>query len=139
MQASSSSNHNSDTRPSHVRICALIVGYLVALFGALSMSSVPVYISVVLVAAGGLAAALASRPTPTMTNWRSWLVVVAGWAVILGVLLLFGEERVRHWKPHPGGYIVGWFVCFQAFRHLRHALSHHKGGTEPRVEANGIA
>ncbi len=131
MQTTTSSPQNLGSRPSGLRISILVVGYLVALFGALSIFSVQLYISFLLLIAGGVVATLALRPTPAMTP-RSWLVLLAGCVVILVVLYLFGEERVRQWRPHPAGYTPTWFVCFNAFRQIRRVVSHEES---PAIKA----
>ena len=113
-----SPHHKAGDKPSPLRTCILVIGYLVAISAALSVFSVPLYVSFLLLVAGAVIGTLAYGAAPAMT-WRSWLVLILGCAVILGVLNLFGQERVHHWRPHPAGYIVAWFVCFHAFRHVR--------------------
>ena len=126
------SHDRAGDKPSPVRTCILVIGYLVAISAALSLFSVPLYVSFLLLVTGAVIGTLAYRATPAMT-WRSWLVLILGCVVILGVLNLFGQERVRYWKPHPAGYIVAWFVCFQAFRHVRFLLSQHDTVTNSGV------
>jgi len=112
--------------PSASRVSVIIVGYLIALVGALSVFSVPLSVSLLTLVAGWGMTALASRrdyAAPRFT-WRTGLVWVAGSAVILGVLWLIGEDRVRHWTPHPAGYQVVWLICLALFRHLRQIFHH---------------
>ena len=107
--------------PSTPRLCVIILGYLITIAGAFSMFSVPLLATLLIIAAGGLMIDLVSRrdyPAPRHT-WRSMLVWIAGSAVIMGVLWLIGEDRVRHWTPHPAGYQIVWFFCLNLFRHLR--------------------
>lgn len=99
------------------RVAVWAVGCAVAVAGALSTFNVPMYLSLLLLLAGSVILALAAPGTPAM-NWRAWLVFVSGSVLIIGVLNLFGEERIRHWIPHPAGYIPAWFVCFVGFRQL---------------------
>ena len=110
--------------PSTPRLCVIILGYLVIIAGALSTFSVPLLVTFLIIAAGGLVIDLASRrdyPAPRNT-WRSMLVWIAGCTVIMGVLWLFGQDRVRQWTPHPAGYQIVWFFCLALFRHLRQIL-----------------
>jgi hypothetical protein len=112
--------------PSASRVCVIIVGYLIAIVGALSVFSVPLSVSFLTLVAGCGVTALASRrdySAPSFT-WRTGLFWVAGSAVILGVLWLIGEDRVRHWTPHPAGYQVVWLICLALFRHLRQIVHH---------------
>lgn len=111
--------------PTAFRIALWAVGWVVALAGALSTFSVPLYLTVLVLLFGALTSALAYPRTPPM-NWRSNVVLGLGGVLIIGVLELFGEERVRHWVPHPAGYIVAWFGCFYGFRQLRQLLRDHK-------------
>jgi len=113
--------------PSALRISVIIVGYLIAIVGALTMFSVPLSLTLLISVAGCGVTALASRRDysgPRFT-WRTVLVYVAGCAVILGVLRLIGEDRVRQWTPHPAGYQVVWIFCLTMFQHLRY-LFHHE-------------
>jgi hypothetical protein len=107
--------------PSVWRVSILVVGWTVAIAGALSIFSVPLYLSFVLLVGGTTLGALAYRNPPPMT-WRSWAMLIAGCVIIICVLNLFGQERIRHWTPHPAGYIPAWFVCFHAFQQMRHLL-----------------
>src|SRR5258707_12933870 len=74
MQTTSSSRQNVSNRPSRLRILILVIGYLVALFGAMTIFSVQLYFSFLLLIAGLVVGTLALRPTPAMTP-HSWLVV----------------------------------------------------------------
>jgi len=112
--------------PSASRVSIIIVGYLIAIVGALSVFSAPLSVSLLTLVAGCGVTALASRrgySAPPFT-WRAGFVWVAGSAVILGVLWLIGEDRVLHWKPHPAGYQVVWLISFALIRHLRHIFHH---------------
>jgi len=107
--------------PSTPRLCVIILGYLISMASALSMGSVPLLATFLITVAGGIVVDLASRrdyPIPRHT-WRSMLVLIAGCVVIIGVLLLIGEDRVRHWTPHPVGYQLAWLFCLNLIRHLR--------------------
>ena len=112
--------------PSASRVCVIVVGYLIALFGALSVFRLPQAVSLLMLVAGLGVVALASRRgySPPRITWRTGLVWVAGSAVILGVLWLIGEDRVRQWTPHPAGYQVVWLICLSLLRHLRHIFHH---------------
>ena len=112
--------------PSTLRLCVIIAGYLIAIAGALSMLSDPWYIAPLGMVMGlGVSAMGAGREyaAPRHTR-RSVLVWIAGCAVILGVLWLIGEDRVRHWTPHPAGYQLAWFFGLEMCRHLRQILRH---------------
>src|SRR5436309_1221793 len=98
---------------SPLRICIMAVGWLVAIFGALSLFSVPLYFTLLLAVGGTLIGTLVYRDAPAMT-WRSWLVLIVGCVLIIGVLNTFGQDRIRHWTPHPAGYLPAWFGCFHA-------------------------
>ncbi len=114
------------------RICALAGGWLVAIFGALSLVSVPLYLAFLLLIAGTVIGSLAYRGGPPMT-WGAWVVVIGGCALIVGALSLFGQETVRHWTPHPAGYIPAWVGCFHAFRQVRYLLIQHDKAPEAAV------
>jgi hypothetical protein len=115
---------NNVIRPHPLRIGVIASGYLVAFFGALSTWSIPLLASLLALVGGLTVASLLARgncAAPRM-GWRTFAVWIAGSAVILGILFLIGEEKVRHWTPHPAGYQIAWFVCLSAFRHLRQIL-----------------
>jgi len=116
-----SGHEENSGRPSPARIFFLGVGYVLALIGVLCVFTIPLYASLLVLVSGAVIGSLAYRPTPVMT-WQSWTVLIGGYALILGVLCLFGDEKVRHWTPHPAGYIPGWMACFYAFRHIRFAF-----------------
>ena len=104
-------------------IVALTTGYFVAIVGVLSFFSIPIYVSLVLMAVGTVISLLADRTNIPMTR-VSWIVLLAGCIMILCVLALFGEDRVRHWTPFPAGYIPAWFGCFHGFRHIQNLILH---------------
>jgi len=110
--------------PSATRLCVIIIGYLIAIAGALSFLSVPVHVTFLTFLAGLCVAALgAGRDYAGRAFTRStWLVWIAGCAVLMGVLWLIGQERIRLWTPHPAGYQLVWLVCLTFFRHLRQIL-----------------
>ena len=112
--------------PNALQVCVIVVGYLIAIFGALSVFRFPLAVSLLTLVAGLGVVTLASRRgySPPRFTWRTGLVWVAGSAVILGVLWLIGEDRVRHWTPHPAGYQVVWLICLVLFRHLRQIFHH---------------
>ena len=125
------SQHNAAGRPRSLHIAIIAAGYLIALFGAVSIFSVSLTISLLTTVAGCILLALASRhgyASPRLT-WRTWLVWVVGTAMILGVLGLIGEDRVRHWTPHPAGYQLAWLICLCAFRHFRQICRHESAPT----------
>lgn len=125
MQTTKSSSGDRFTgRTSWPRVCTLVIGYLLALAGCSLFFSLQM---IYLVLAGGLVMFFASRgiPQPPVT-WRSTAVAVVGCLVIIGILSLFGEDQVRQWRPHPGGYIPAWFLCFHACRQLRLITFHQK-------------
>jgi len=99
-----------------------VLGFAVLLFATLSLFSLPLYMTTISLVAGAILCAVVSIRQPTMTR-SSWIVLVAGMILIFGVLYLIGEDRVRHWRPHPAGYFPAWIVCFHAFRHIRHAFA----------------
>ena len=112
--------------PSASHVFVIVIGYLLAIFGALSMFRVSLSVSLLILVAGLSVVVLASRrgySVPRFT-WRTWLVWVAGSAVILGVLWLIGEDRVRQWTPHPAGYQGVWLISFCLFRHLLQIFHH---------------
>jgi hypothetical protein len=111
-------------RPSWLRVCILVVGYLVTLGACFYFFSLEmIYLAV----AGLLIVFFASRGNPERRmTWGSTLIAFAGCLVIIGVLSLFGQDRIRHWKPHPGGYILAWFICFHAFRHFWGIFHNHQ-------------
>jgi hypothetical protein len=119
--------------PGAARVSVIIVGYLIAIAGALSVFSVPLSVSLLTLVAGCGVTALASRRDYSMPrfSWRTGIVWVAGSAVILGVLWLIGEDRVRHWAPHPAGYHLVWLICLALFRHLRRIF--HHGSSSPHA------
>ncbi len=108
--------------PSWPRVLALAIGYVVGLIGVLSTFSIPVYGSLLLIGASGLIVFLSDRTKIPMTR-RSWIVLLAGWALIFCVLALFGDDRIRHWTPFPAGYIPAWVCLFHGFRHVRYLIS----------------
>ena len=114
---------NTDTT-SWFRVVALATGYVVAVVGVLSIFTIPFYASLVLMAVGTVIALLSDRANISMTR-SSWIVLLAGCILILCVLALFGENRVRHWTPFPAGYIPAWFGCFNGFRQVRHLILYH--------------
>jgi hypothetical protein len=131
MQGTEHSNQGIDIRPSTLRICGVIIGYSISLFGALSLFSVQLYISFLSLFIGAAFIMLASRTVrtnPSMTL-RSWIILIAGCSVILAVFYMFGDEQVRHWRPHPVGYVPAWFTCFHAFRQIRYMLSRRASDT----------
>lgn len=131
MQTTTYSNQGFNDRPSPLCIGGVIAGYLVALFGALSVLSVRLYISFLILLAGSFLLMLASRSVRTLPKWtwQAWFVLIAGYVVIFAVLWLFGDERVRQWRPHPVGWILGWWILFHGFHYIRHILSGH--GMDP--------
>jgi hypothetical protein len=112
--------------PSATRLCVIFLGYLIAIAGALSFLSVPLYVTFLTFIAGlGVTALGAGRDySAQVFTWRTWLVWIAGCAVLMGVLWLIGQDRIRHWTPHPAGYQIVWLVCLTVFRHLRQILPH---------------
>jgi len=108
--------------PSPVRIALAVLGWILMLGAALSLLIVPFSVTFLLFAAGTVIVFVAFRPSPPMT-WRSWIAFFAGPVVIIAVLSLFGDDRIRQWRPHPAGYIPAWFICLNAFRHFRHMFS----------------
>lgn len=114
------------TLPNAVHVGVMVVGYLIALFGALSLFRLPLGVCLLTLVAGGSVLALASRGgySPPGLTWRTGLVWVAGSVLILGVLWLIGEDRVRNWTPHPAGYQTAWFVALSLCRHLRQIVRH---------------
>lgn len=116
------SQHGPEVWPFRLRIAVLAVGYGVALFGALSVFSFPFYVMLISFVAGIMLCASVRLQPPTLTR-RSQFVLFAGMLVVYGVLCVFGNERVRQWRPHPAGYMPAWTVCFFAFRHFWHLLS----------------
>jgi len=138
MQNSTSPQQDVESRPSRLRMYAFLIGYLVALFGALSTFSVPLYVSFPSLLAGSGLVTLTFITAPTLTGpimtWRSWLVMILGWLVIFGILCLLGDARVRLWRPHPAGYLPAWLICFYAVRHIHfwliHPESHNNHDTE---------
>ena len=116
-----------------VRVAIITIGYLITLAGVLSIFSIPISISLAMVMVGFAGTGLAARgvyAVPPVT-WRVGLVWMAGSIVILGVLWLIGEDRVRHWVPHPAGYGVAWFICLCAFRHFRQIMHSEPAPTTP--------
>lgn len=111
-----------------LRLCVLVAGYLLALFGALSLLSVPLQMSFLYLIAGAVLVVFSFRDAPAMT-WRSRLILVIGALVIFGILSFFGDARVRHWRPHPAGYIPAWFGMFHAVRQIRYVFSRHVSAT----------
>jgi hypothetical protein len=107
-----------------LRFSGLVIGYLVMLFGALSLLSVPLHVSFLCMIAGAIFLVISFQDAPAMTR-RSWLVMIIGMAVVFGVLSLFGDARVRQWRPHPAGYIPAWIGLFHAFRHIRHVFTRY--------------
>lgn len=103
----------------NLRVLTLVLGYVLALSGSLLVFTIPFYASFILLVSGCLVVALSDRHPLPMTR-NSWIVLIVGCAVIFVGLSLFGEERIRQWRPFPAGYIPAWFVCFHAFRHIRH-------------------
>jgi len=125
MDTVNSSPETIDKAPSPLRIAFWAIGWVVSIAGALSLFSVPLYLTFLSLVLGTVTCALAYRSTPAMT-WRSWFVLVIGSILIMVILSLFGEERIRRWIPHPAGYIPAWFGSFHAFRQLRHLLHHQE-------------
>jgi hypothetical protein len=104
-------------------VVAVAIGYIVLSAGVLSVFSIPFYASLLVMAVGTGIAILSDR-TKIPTTRSSWIVLLAGCVLIFCVLALFGDERIRHWKPFPAGYIPAWFACFHGFRHIRHLILH---------------
>jgi len=121
MQTIARSPAGTVARTSRRRICFLILGYLVTLAGCCFFFSL---LMVYLLAAGCAIMVVASIgvPQPRVT-WRSTVTATLGCAIIIGVLSLFGQDRVRTWRPHPAGYIPAWLLCLYAFRQLREIFS----------------
>jgi hypothetical protein len=118
--------HQLASRPSEARIFSLVLGYLIAFGAAMSLLSVPLYDTFLLFAAGAVVIWFAHCATPPVTTWRSWSVLIGGCVLLIGVLSLFGQERIRHWTPHPAGYIPAWFILFSAIRHFWYLLVHNE-------------
>lgn len=106
------------------RLCLLAAGYVLMLLGALLILRTPLYVPFLFLMVGGALATFASFRTPWMTpppmTKLSWIVLLAGFGIVIAVLNIIGEDTVRHWTPHPAGYGVVWLACFHAFRHFRH-------------------
>src|ERR1700720_2494841 len=82
-------------RSFRLRLSAVLVSYLVALGGALSLFSVPFYVTLLVMVGGLITPSVGSRalpkPAPPKMTWRDWTIYIAGCAVIIGVLSLFGD------------------------------------------------
>jgi hypothetical protein len=113
-------------------VVAVAIGYIVALVGVLSVFSIPVYASLHIMAVGTGIGILADRTKIPLTR-SSWIVLLAGCVLIFCVLALFGEDRTRHWKPFPAGYMPAWFACFLGFRHIRYLILHMERGHDDAV------
>jgi hypothetical protein len=133
MQTNTPSRPDSGGRSSRLRLGALIFGYLIALFGVLSIVTIPFAVSLLAMIAGPAAVTLASRGVfgPPRVTWQAGLAWAAGSVVIFGLLWLIGEDRVRHWRPFPAFYPVAWWLCLCAFRHLRQVL--HPESTQTKA------
>jgi hypothetical protein len=105
------------------RIAAVAIAYIIMMAGVLSVFSIPFYATLLLMAVGTVIALLSDRTKIPMTR-SSWIVLIAGCAVIYCVLALFGNDRIHHWTPFPAGYIPAWFAVFHGFRHIRYLISH---------------
>jgi hypothetical protein len=119
-----SSHQITPARLSSGRSFASILGYLLMLAGTLSIFRIPFYLSFLLITAGAAIGWLAHCPMPVMT-WYSWLILIGGCVVIFSVLSAFGTERIRHWSPHPAGYIPTWFMAFHIVRQIRYMFSRY--------------
>ena len=105
MQTTTSSPQNLGSRPSGLRISILVVGYLVALFGALSIFSVQLYISFLLLIAGS---DMLARLDLRLTSGASRLAA-RHWPGPLTLVLPGGERRVPERLRGPeGGVAVRW-------------------------------
>jgi hypothetical protein len=127
MQTTTVAQLDLGTQPSGLRIFVITVGWLLSLFGAFSVFSISLTATFLTLAAGGVVITLASRrvcpvPPPSGRDYLVWQG--GGTAVIIGVLWLIGEDRVRHWTPHPAGYLPAWYFCLSAFRHLQSIARH---------------
>jgi hypothetical protein len=111
----------TEDTPSRLRIVTLTVGYILMCVGVLSILTVPIYVSLIMFAVGIVIGSLSSRAKVPTTR-SSWIVSLAGCAVIFVVLACFGQETFRHWRLFPATYIPAWFTCFYGFRHVRHLI-----------------
>jgi hypothetical protein len=111
---------NWNTR-SWSRVAAVALGYIVSLVAVLSLFTISFYATFGLLAIGTVITLLSDRTNIPMTR-TSWIVLLAGFVLIYCVLFSFGDARVRHWTPHPAGYIPAWMAIFHGFRHIRHLL-----------------
>ena len=124
MQTTSSSLVGISNRLSGLRIGGIAVGYFLALVGNLSVFRISLVASFLTLVIGFAIVALASREAyaPPRLTWRVGLVWLIGWVMILGILNLIGEDKIRHWTPHPAGYQTAWFICLFAFLHFRQLI-----------------
>jgi len=111
----------TDHRHSPARVCCVVMGYIISLVGALSIFRIGMLQCMLILVAGMVVVALASRniyPSPKIT-WRIQLVWIAGVLVIIGCLSYIGDDRIRKWTPHPASYQLVWSICIVAYQHMR--------------------
>jgi hypothetical protein len=56
---------------------------------------------------------------PFRSTWRFFLLFISILAAEIGILSLFGEDRIKQWRPHPGGYPAAILIVMYAFCHFR--------------------
>jgi hypothetical protein len=123
MQSSTSQNSVTNIQNLGWRVFMLVVGYLTVLAGCSLFFSLEMILLLLL---GFVVIIFASRRLPQPpTTWRSVLFVLVGCVAIIGILSFFGDERIRQWRPHPGGYIPAWFACCSAFRQIYWIYKNH--------------
>jgi len=109
-----------------LRIVVIAVGYFIALFGALSIFRIHQLWTLIILCAGLVLVAVGQKGVnipkiDARQNWFFWLAVrLLGATVIVGILLLIGEDRIRQWTPHPAGYVPAWLILVQALQHLQY-------------------
>ncbi len=106
-------------------IVALAISYIMVVIGVLSIFSISFYGSVALIAAGTVMGLLIDRTKIPMTR-SSWIISLAGCAMMFCILALVGEDGLRQWRPLPGLYIPAWIVLFHGSRHVRYLVLHHQ-------------
>jgi hypothetical protein len=119
------------------RIALIGLGFLVMMWGSLGTfppSRMRLFSGLLL---GLLMVLLASLSVATRYHRpslraRLWFLALAvgGQFVILGTLDWIGEDRIRHWYPHPAGYGSAWFIFVCALYHL--SGYHRQSPSDPK-------
>ena len=111
---------------SRSRLSVILAGYGVAIAGTLTLFSLPLWVSLLILVAGAGVTALGCRGIgsgPLFTS-RTLLAWLAGSLLLLAVLSLIGEDRVRRWTPHPASFQPALWVVISMVRHLLHLRRH---------------